>query len=56
MKTSTKVTIGLSVAAAAECGNSCSCFWQSDRKIHHLSNRTKVKNSCMTNLMGMKSY
>ncbi|AUB51900.1 MULTISPECIES: hypothetical protein [Enterococcus] len=43
MKTSTKVTIGLSVAAAASVATAVVVSGKVIEKIHHLSNRTKVK-------------
>ena len=54
MKTSTKVTIGLSVAAAASVATAVVVSGKVMEKIHHMTTRTKVKNSSMTNLMEMK--
>lgn len=43
MKTSTKVTIGLSLAAAASVATAVVVSGKVIEKIHHLSNRTKVR-------------
>ncbi|WP_165005610.1 MULTISPECIES: hypothetical protein [unclassified Enterococcus] len=43
MKTSTKVTIGLSVAAAASVATAVVVSGKVIEKIHHMTNRTKVK-------------
>ncbi len=55
MKTSTKVTIGLSVAAAASVATAVVVSGKVMEKIHHMTTRTKVKNSSMTNSMEMKN-
>ena len=43
MKTSTKVTIGLSIAAAASVATAVVVSGKVIEKIHHIGNRTKVK-------------
>lgn len=43
MKTSTKVTIGLSVAAAASVATAVVVSGKVMEKIHHMTTRTKVK-------------
>ena len=55
MKTSTKVTIGLSVAAAASVATAVVVSGKVMEKIHHMTTRTKVKNSSTTNSMEMKN-
>lgn len=56
MKTSTKVTIGLGVAAAASVATAVVVSGKVIEKIHHLTNRAKVKSSLMRHLMETKSY
>ena len=46
MKTSTKVTIGLSAAAAASVATAVVVSGKVMEKIHHMTTRTKVKKFC----------
>lgn len=56
MKTSTKVTIGLSVAAAASVATAVVVSGKVMEKIHHMTTRTKVKKFVYDKFDGNENY